>query len=167
MSVVFYVNPVAPLSHTPCIDYIDGRPGVVSGYHPRAWYRSVSWVRAPPSSYSYKFVGTFSCAQIDFQNAQERELAAADEKSTSSRIAERYARSKLKARTAGEKGQHLWSRLVQNLESRSVRKKNKVGKNHGFRLEQWPRLFLVVTPQTLRTSIIDVGIQFAVWKMSF
>ena len=37
------------------------RPGGDSG-HPRGWYyRSVSWVRAPPSAYSYKFGGTFSC----------------------------------------------------------------------------------------------------------
>ena len=39
-----------------------GRPGGVPGY-PRAWDRLVSWVRAPPSAYSYKFVGTFSCGQ--------------------------------------------------------------------------------------------------------
>ena len=48
-----------------------GRPGGVSGY-PRAWYRSVSGVRAPPSAYSYKFVGTFSCGQIDLRKARER-----------------------------------------------------------------------------------------------
>ena len=52
-----------------------GRSGGVSGYYPRAWYRSVSWVRAPPSAYSYKFVGTFSCAQIDLRKARERLLA--------------------------------------------------------------------------------------------
>ena len=40
---------------------VSGRRGGVSGC-PRAWYRSVSWVRVPPSAYSYKFVGTFSCA---------------------------------------------------------------------------------------------------------
>ena len=34
------------------IDRCTGRPGGVSGYL-RAWYRSVSWVRAPPSAYSY------------------------------------------------------------------------------------------------------------------
>ena len=70
---------------------IAGRPGGVSGY-PRAWYRSVSRVRAPPSAYSYKFVGTFSCAQIDLRKARERELAILDEKWTSSGIAEPYAR---------------------------------------------------------------------------
>ena len=43
-------------------------------------------------TYSYKFVGTFSCAQIDLRKARERELATLDEKSTSSGIAERYAR---------------------------------------------------------------------------
>ena len=36
----------------------------------------------------YKFVGTFSCAQIDLRKARERELATLDEKSTSSGIAE-------------------------------------------------------------------------------
>ena len=35
------------------------------------------------------------------------ELATLDEKSTSSGIAEPYARYKLKARTGGEKGRHL------------------------------------------------------------
>ena len=44
------------------------------------------------SAYSYKFVGTFSCAQIDLQKARERELATLDEKSTSSGVAEPYAR---------------------------------------------------------------------------
>ena len=46
----------------------------------------------PPSAYSYKFVGTFSCAQIDLRKARERELATRDEKPTSSGIAEPYAR---------------------------------------------------------------------------
>ena len=40
-----------------------GRPGDVSGY-PRAWYRSVSWVRIPPSACSYTFVGTFSAHKL-------------------------------------------------------------------------------------------------------
>ena len=39
-----------------------------------------------------KFVGTFSCAQIDLRKARERELATLDIKSTSSGIAEPYAR---------------------------------------------------------------------------
>ena len=30
----------------------------------------------PRSAYSYKFVGTFSCGQIDLRKARERELAA-------------------------------------------------------------------------------------------
>ena len=47
-------------------------------------YRSVSWVRIPPSAYSYKFVGTFSCAQIDLRKTRKRELATLDETSTSS-----------------------------------------------------------------------------------
>ena len=36
--------------------------------------------------------GIFSCAQIDLRKARERELATLDEKSTSSGIAEPYAR---------------------------------------------------------------------------
>ena len=36
-----------------------------------------------------------SCAQIDLRQARERELATLDEKSTSSGIAEPYARSKI------------------------------------------------------------------------
>ena len=54
--------------------------------------RSVSRVQAHPSVYSYKIVGTFYCAQIDLRKARERELATLDEKSTSSGIAEPYAR---------------------------------------------------------------------------
>ena len=46
-------------------------------------------------------LGLFSCAQIDLQKARERELSTLDEKSTSSGIAEPYARKKLKARTRG------------------------------------------------------------------
>ena len=45
-----------------------------------------------PSAYSCKFVGTFSGAQIDLRKARERKLATLDEKSTSSGIAEPYAR---------------------------------------------------------------------------
>ena len=67
------------------------RPGGVSGY-PGAWYRSVSRVRIPPSAYAYNCIGIFSCAQIDLRKARERELATFDEQSTSSMIAEPYAR---------------------------------------------------------------------------
>ena len=50
-----YVNNLARTGH----EYIAGRPGGVSGYA-RAWYyRSVSRVRAPPSAYSYQFLGFF------------------------------------------------------------------------------------------------------------
>ena len=38
------------------------------------------------------FLGTLLCAQIDLRKARERELAKLDEKSTSSGIAEPYAR---------------------------------------------------------------------------
>ena len=47
---------------------------------------------SPPSAYSYKFVETFSFAQVDLQKARERESATLDVKSTSSGIAEPYAR---------------------------------------------------------------------------
>ena len=50
------------------------------------------------------FLFFFSCAQIDLRKARERELATLDEKSTSSGIAEPYARKKFKARTGGEEG---------------------------------------------------------------
>ena len=33
----------------------------------------------PPTAYSYKFVGTFSCAQIDSRKARKRDLATFDE----------------------------------------------------------------------------------------
>ena len=39
-----------------------------------------------------KYGETFSCVQIDLRKARERELATLDEKSTSSGIAETYAR---------------------------------------------------------------------------
>ena len=42
--------------------------------------------------YSYKFVGTSSSAHIELWKAREHELATLDEKSTSSRTAEPYAR---------------------------------------------------------------------------
>ena len=44
---------------------------------------------------------------MDLRKAQEHELATLDEKSTSSEIAEPYARYKLKAKNGGEKGRHL------------------------------------------------------------
>ena len=45
---------------------------------------------------------TFSCAQTELRKARERELAILDEKSTSSVMAETYARKTLKeARTGG------------------------------------------------------------------
>ena len=37
-------------------------------------------------------MGTFSCAEIDLRKTRERESATLDEKSTSSGIAEPYAR---------------------------------------------------------------------------
>ena len=62
----------------------------------------------PPSAYSScKVFGTFACAQNDLCKAQERELAKLDEKSTSSGIAEPYARQTLKSRIGGKEGPHL------------------------------------------------------------
>ena len=58
-------------------------------------------------AYSYKLVGTFSCAQIDLRKSRERELATLDEISTSNGIAEPDAQKKLKARTGRKKGRHL------------------------------------------------------------
>ena len=63
-------------SHIKC--YKPGRPGGVAGY-PRACYRSISWVRVPPSAYSYKFVGTFLVHKFDSRKARKRELATFDE----------------------------------------------------------------------------------------
>ena len=47
---------------------------------------------SPRGAYSYIAVRTFSCAEIDLRKVRERELATLDDKSTSSGIAERYAR---------------------------------------------------------------------------
>ena len=46
----------------------------------------------PASAYSCTFAGPYLCAQIDLRKERERELAAHDENSTSSGIAEPYAR---------------------------------------------------------------------------
>ena len=55
---------------------------------------------------------------------RDRELATTlDGKSTSTGIAGPYTRQKLKARTGGEKGRHLWPQLVQKLQSKRVNKK--------------------------------------------
>ena len=62
---------------------------------PRLHTRVHSWglFLVPPSAYSSTFVETLSCAQMDLRKArEERELATLDEKSTSSGIAEPYAR---------------------------------------------------------------------------
>ena len=58
----------------------------------------------PPECVLVQIRGDFSCAQIDWRKARERELATLDEQSTSSGIAEPYARKKLKARTGGKNG---------------------------------------------------------------
>ena len=52
-------------------DKVTGRPGGVAGY-PRACYKSISWIRVPPSAYWYELVGTFSCAHIDSRKARRR-----------------------------------------------------------------------------------------------
>ena len=72
-----------------------GRPGGVSGFilEPGVGCQFREFESPRVSAYSYKFVGTLSCAQIDLRKARERELAATlDEKSTSSGIAEPDAR---------------------------------------------------------------------------
>ena len=59
-----------------------------------------------PSAYSYRFVETFSCAQIDLRKTRERELATLDEKSTSSGIAEPYSyvRCNIEGKNRGKEG---------------------------------------------------------------
>ena len=49
-------------------------------------------------------MGTFFWAQIDLRKARERELATLDEKSTSSGIAEPYARQTIEGKNRGEEG---------------------------------------------------------------
>ena len=88
---------------------------------PSKWYRQLS---IPPRKYHQPSI-LFSYTQIEMRKAGERALATLDEKSTSSGIDEPYARWKLKARTGGEKGRHLWPRLVQTLESKRVWEKKK------------------------------------------
>ena len=76
-ALVAYTCPVAPVAYQVILE-----PGI-------GQFREF---RAPPSAYSYKFVGTFSCAQIGLRKARKRELGTLDEKLTSSGIAEPYAR---------------------------------------------------------------------------
>ena len=66
----------------------------------------------PPSAYPYKFVGNFSCAQIDLRKARERELATLDKKWTSSGIEGKEP--------GGERDDTCDAGLVQKLESRCV-----------------------------------------------
>ena len=71
------VNTVAPVAYQVILE-----PGIgqFRGFEtPRVRTRINSW-------------GLFSCAQIDFRKAREREVATLDEKSTSSGISEPYAR---------------------------------------------------------------------------
>ena len=71
------MNPVAPVAYQVIL-----APGIDQ-------FREF---KPSPSAYSYKFVGTISCAQVDLRKLRERELATLEEKSTSSGIAEPYAR---------------------------------------------------------------------------
>ena len=61
------------------LPHTTGRPGGVAGCPRACCYRSISWVRAPPTAYAYKFVGTVSCAQIDSRKTRKREIAFFDE----------------------------------------------------------------------------------------
>ena len=100
------------------------RPGGLAGY-PRARYtcRSISWVRLPPSAYSYKFVGTFSCAQIDSRKARKRELATFDESRRAVGMLNPTQDKNWRHVPGGEQGRHLRPPLVQNLESKSETEK--------------------------------------------
>ena len=77
-SELFLKQPVAPVAYQVILE-----PGI-------GQFREFESPRVHTTS-SVKFVGT-SCAQIDLRKARERELATLDEKSTSSGIAELYAR---------------------------------------------------------------------------
>ena len=74
---VHCIQPVAPVAYQVIVE-----PGVgqFREFEPRRVHARIN------------FVGNFSCAKIDLQKARERELATLDEKSTSSGIAEPYAR---------------------------------------------------------------------------
>ena len=77
VSVAGKAEPVAPVAYQVILE-----PGI-------GQFREFE---SPRVQHSYKFVRTFSCAQIDLRIAREGELATHDEKSTSSGIAELYAR---------------------------------------------------------------------------
>ena len=79
----------------------------------------------PPECIHAKIPWDFFLCKNYLRKTRERELATLDEKPTSTRIAEPYARSLLKATTGGESGRHLWPRIVQKLKSRGVKNKQK------------------------------------------
>ena len=60
-------------------------------------------------------VGTFSCINNWLAESTSAWVSNIRWRSTSSGNAEPYERQKLKARTGGEKGRHLWPRFVQGI----------------------------------------------------
>ena len=76
----------------------------------------------PPSAYSYKFVEAFPCAQINLRKVRERELATLGEKSTSSGIAEPYARWIWRQEPGGEGTTPVTTACSEAGISKSVRK---------------------------------------------
>ena len=95
-------------------------------YYPRAWYRSVSWVRAPPSAYILIYLrwDFFLCTNWLAESAR------AWVSNSRWKIDEQWNmlnpmrdKKNWRQEPGGEKGRHLWPRLVQKLEeSRSVQK---------------------------------------------
>ena len=98
-------------------------------------------------------MGTFSCAQIDVRKARELELATLDENSTSSGIAEPYARQKMKARTRGGEGTTPVTTACPEVGKQMCVKKKKI---HGARTDSRLNAFITGNPlwgKLLGTSI--------------
>ena len=102
------------------------RPAGVSGYYDQAcYYRSVSWIQVPPIAYSLVqfrrlfVVHKFTCGKLESVSLQH-----------SMKIDEQWecrtlCAIRIKARTGGKKGRHLWPRLVQKSRSAWKMKKKK------------------------------------------
>ena len=75
-------------------------------------------------------MGTFSCAQIDLRKGRERELATFDGKSTSTGIAEPYARQKNESKNRGEEGTTPVTTACPEAEKKCVEKKKNLMGTH-------------------------------------
>ena len=116
---------------------------LVTSYH-QVCIWSMAWVRVPPSAYSYKIVGVFSCAQIDSRRARERELATFDEPRRAVGMLNPM-RDKNWRYVPGGRRDDIWNhRLPRSLKVKLRRKiKRKISMLLSDNGQQWPMSFTV------------------------